>query len=47
MVGVITSKHVLLHPYIIVKEYGILVYLRVIGIVITRRHSVTFLSLIT
>jgi hypothetical protein len=46
MVGIITCKDVLLHPYIIVKEYKIIVYLRVIGILITRRHGVTFLSLL-
>jgi hypothetical protein len=47
MQGVITARHVLLHPYIICSEYGISVYLMVIRIVITRRRGVTFLQLIT
>lgn len=45
MVGVITGRHVALHPVLIVHEFGWRVLLRCVKAVVTRKQA-TFLSML-
>ncbi len=43
MNGSITGRHIIFHPYLIVREFGTLCYLRCIKAMLLREHK-TFLD---
>jgi hypothetical protein len=44
MVGIVTTRHLLFHPALIVREFGARCYLRCVWRTLTINRSVTFLE---
>ena len=46
LVGLITTRHLVTHAVTIVKEFGIIAYIRCWAAAIFSRHEATFLELV-